>query len=153
VKEGIRKITPITELSRPTQKKVKTKRITINPMEKKKESLEFLKVDNPSSFVTNVFQKIFRVSPLYSEPKHSILIQRIQFIVTLGTVGNVHYFECTVQIETPNEYYSEKASGKNKKESKLNALTKLYQHLVENGKIPQTYVEQGKNFFSFELKK
>jgi hypothetical protein len=72
--------------------------------------------------------------------------------VTLGTVGNVHYFECTVQIVTPDENYSEKASGKNKKESKLNALTKLFQHLVEKGKIPQTYVEQGKSFFSYDLK-
>eukprot|EP01080_Neovahlkampfia_damariscottae_P006394 gene6394-10401_t len=72
---------------------------------------DIVKAENPSSFVTNVIQKVFRVSPKYTEPKE----------ISLGTVSNVHYYECTAQVFNQDTNISEKASGKNKKESKTNA--------------------------------
>ena len=73
--------------------------------------------------------------------------------MNLGTVGNVHYYECTAQVENSDLNISEKASGKNKKEAKTNAITKLYFQLVSKQLIPDIYISQGKTFFEYSQPK
>jgi hypothetical protein len=63
------------------------------------------------------------------------------------------YSESLVEIETTNGILSVKATGMNKKESRSNALTKMFLQLLEENKIPQNFVEQGKSFFSYDSKK
>ena len=77
VHEGIRKLESTIKKENPHLNKIHTKQITdvrksIESNSKSK-SDEIIKCDNPSSFITNVIQKVFRVSPKYTDPQASKL--------------------------------------------------------------------------------